>query len=108
MTTMTTAYVTHPDCLRHDMGAGHPECPERLASVNEAMRGAGLLTELRRLEAPLAASPTLSAYTTSAYVNLIFENAPAEGHSARPGHGDELAQPRCRPPRRRCRPAGSR
>ena len=51
---MTTAYITHPDCLRHDMGAGHPECPDRLTSVNDAMRAAGLLAELRCLEAPLA------------------------------------------------------
>jgi acetoin utilization deacetylase AcuC-like enzyme len=27
---MTTAYITHPDCLRHEMGAEHPERPQRL------------------------------------------------------------------------------
>ena len=51
---MTTAYITHPDCLRHEMGAGHPENPERLNSVNEHMRTRGLLEQLRCLEAPLA------------------------------------------------------
>jgi acetoin utilization deacetylase AcuC-like enzyme len=40
---MTTAYITHSDCLRHEMGAGHPECPERLVAVNEHMRSSGLL-----------------------------------------------------------------
>ena len=38
---MTTSYITHADCLRHEMGAGHPECPERLAAVNEHMRSSG-------------------------------------------------------------------
>jgi acetoin utilization deacetylase AcuC-like enzyme len=76
---MTTAYITHPDCLRHEMGAGHPECPERLASVNEAIHAAGLVTELRRLEAPLAAVADLERVHDAAYVNLIFENAPVEG-----------------------------
>ena len=46
---MTTAYITHPDCLRHEMGAGHPENPERLNAVNEHMKSSGLLAELRSL-----------------------------------------------------------
>ena len=25
-----TGFFTHPDCRKHDMGAGHPECPARL------------------------------------------------------------------------------
>ncbi|MGA2191529.1 MAG: histone deacetylase family protein [Steroidobacteraceae bacterium] len=76
---MTTAYITHPDCLRHEMGAGHPECPERLNSVNEALLASGLLTELRCLEAPLAEVADLERVHDASYVDLIFENAPAEG-----------------------------
>ena len=30
---MTALVFTHPDCLRHDPGAGHPETPERLSAV---------------------------------------------------------------------------
>ena len=29
---------THPDCLAHDTGAGHPECAQRLAMVVETLR----------------------------------------------------------------------
>jgi acetoin utilization deacetylase AcuC-like enzyme len=76
---MTTAYITHPDCLKHDMGAGHPECPDRLVSVNEALRGSGLLTELCCLEAPMAQIADLRRVHNPAYVDLIFEQAPAEG-----------------------------
>jgi acetoin utilization deacetylase AcuC-like enzyme len=77
---MTTAYITHPDCLRHEMGAGHPESPDRLASVNEHMRTSGLMEELRSLQAPLAEPDDLKRVHGSSYVDLIFENAPAQGY----------------------------
>ena len=77
---MTTAYITHGDCLRHDMGAGHPECPERLGAVNEHVRASGLLERLRPLEAPLADRDDLCRVHAHSYVDLIFEHAPAEGY----------------------------
>jgi acetoin utilization deacetylase AcuC-like enzyme len=77
---MSTAYITHADCLRHEMGAGHPECPDRLNAVNEEMRTSGLLAELRCLEAPLASIDDLKRVHRAAYVDLIFENAPEEGY----------------------------
>ncbi len=78
---MTTAYITHPDCLRHEMGPGHPECPARLASINEHMRASGMLDELRCLEAPLAEEEDLKRVHRAAYVDLIFDNAPTEGYA---------------------------
>jgi acetoin utilization deacetylase AcuC-like enzyme len=77
---MATAYITHADCLRHEMGAGHPESPDRLSAVNEQMRSSGLLDELRCLEAPLAERDDLKRVHRAAYVDLIFENAPSEGY----------------------------
>jgi acetoin utilization deacetylase AcuC-like enzyme len=77
---MTTAYITHPDCLRHEMGAGHPENPNRLSSVNEHMRGAAFWPSLRALEAPLAEPDDIKRVHRPAYVDLIFEHAPKEGY----------------------------
>jgi acetoin utilization deacetylase AcuC-like enzyme len=77
---MTTSYITHADCLKHEMGAGHPECPDRLIAVNDHMRTSGLLDQLRVLEAPLASPEDLKRVHRPAYVDLIFENAPAEGY----------------------------
>jgi acetoin utilization deacetylase AcuC-like enzyme len=77
---MTTAYITHPDCLRHEMGSGHPECPARLSAINEQMRASGMLDELRCLEAPLAHADDLKRVHRTEYVDLIFENAPTEGY----------------------------
>jgi acetoin utilization deacetylase AcuC-like enzyme len=77
---MTTAYITHPDCLRHEMGAGHPECPARLNAIAEQMRASGLLDELRCLEAPFADPDDLKRVHRAAYVDLIFDNAPSDGY----------------------------
>ena len=77
---MTTAYITHPDCLRHEMGSGHPESPARLNAINEQMRSSGMLDELRCLEAPLADAGDLKRVHRPGYVDLIFENAPTEGY----------------------------
>ncbi len=77
---MTTAYITHAECLRHEMGAGHPECPDRLTAVNEEMRSSGLLAELRSLEAPLASADDLKRVHRAAYVDAIFDAAPSEGY----------------------------
>ena len=76
---MTTAYITHPDCLRHDMGSGHPECPDRLHAVGDALREAGLIERLRSLEAPLAGRADLKRVHSARYVERIFANAPAAG-----------------------------
>jgi acetoin utilization deacetylase AcuC-like enzyme len=77
---MTTAYITHADCLRHEMGAGHPERPERLSAINEHLRTSGLLEQLRCLDAPLADAADLKRVHLASYVDEIFESAPTEGY----------------------------
>jgi acetoin utilization deacetylase AcuC-like enzyme len=46
-----TGYFTHPDCRKHEMGRGHPECPERLDAIDDRLRATGLRDSLERLEA---------------------------------------------------------
>ncbi|QEA11640.1 histone deacetylase family protein [Comamonas flocculans] len=50
-----TGFYTHPDCRRHEMGAGHPECPERLDAIHNRMLVTGLADVLDQREAPAAA-----------------------------------------------------
>jgi acetoin utilization deacetylase AcuC-like enzyme len=52
-----TGYFTHPDCRRHEMGPGHPECPERLDAIEDRLLASGVGLLLERREAP-DASPT--------------------------------------------------
>lgn len=49
-----TGYFSHPDCRRHEMGAGHPECPGRLDAIDDRLLVTGLADVLDRREAPLA------------------------------------------------------
>jgi acetoin utilization deacetylase AcuC-like enzyme len=45
-----TALIADPKCLRHDTGFGHPECPERFTAVHNALKSAGLLAKMERIE----------------------------------------------------------
>ena len=49
-----TGYFTHPDCRKHEMGPGHPECPERLDAIEDRLLISGLGDALDRREAPIA------------------------------------------------------
>ena len=50
-----TGYFTHPQCMKHEMGAGHPECPERLSAIEDRLLVTGLDMALQRREAGPAA-----------------------------------------------------
>lgn len=49
-----TGYFTHRDCWKHEMGPGHPECPERLDAIEDRLLISGLSLALDRREAPIA------------------------------------------------------
>ena len=46
-----TGYFTHPDCLKHEMGPGHPECPERLGAIEDRLLISGVDMALTRRHA---------------------------------------------------------
>ena len=50
---MTIAYITHPDCLLHEIGNHHPERPERLHAIHDQLISSGLEFVLIPHEAPL-------------------------------------------------------
>lgn len=76
---MTTAFITHPDCLKHDMGAGHPEQPARLTAIEDQLIASGVANYLQRYEAPLATDAQLARVHPIEYVRAIREAAPASG-----------------------------
>ena len=77
---MLAAYITHADCARHDMGDDHPECPQRLAAINDQLLIKGLLDYMLPCDAPLATEAQLARAHSSLYVRELFAMAPAEGH----------------------------
>jgi len=54
MTVGKTGYFTHRDCWKHEMGAGHPECPARLDAIEDRLLITGVADALERYEAPQA------------------------------------------------------
>lgn len=49
---MSTGFFSHSLCRDHEMGAGHPECPERLAAIEMRLRASGLFEQLVHRQAP--------------------------------------------------------
>lgn len=80
MSSMSIKILTHPDCLKHEMGLGHPECPERLEVVTRVLKQAPWNTELLWQEAPLVSKEHLQRVHEAAYIDSIFSVAPKEGY----------------------------
>lgn len=78
---MTTAFLTHPDCLQHEMGPHHPESPARLAAVLAAFHAAGLDAKLTAIEAPLASRAALRAAHSEHHVETVFATAPTHDYA---------------------------
>lgn len=79
---MLSAYITHPDCARHEMGPHHPECPERLAAIQDHLLVKGLLDYMVPHDAPKATEEQLGRAHNILYIKEILAAAPAEGYFA--------------------------
>lgn len=78
---MHTAFISHPDCLLHEMGAYHPERPARLEAVDDELAACGLIDKMVRYSAPLATHEQLKRVHTSEHITSL-EAAAARASSA--------------------------
>lgn len=78
-TPVATAYISHPDCFKHNMGPYHPECPQRLAAITQQLESTGLLSQLRYLDAPLATFEQLARIHSADYISEIQKASPQSG-----------------------------
>lgn len=76
---MHTAYITHPACLKHDMGEGHPESPARMHAIEDQLIASGLLDFLKHYEAPPASKAALARVHTIEYIDWVFSQSPSAG-----------------------------
>ncbi len=76
---MTTLLLTHPACLLHDTGYGHPERPDRLRAIDDALAAPAFKT-LKREQAPRAELATIERLHPEAYVEMIRASIPARDH----------------------------
>ncbi len=74
---MPVALYTHSDMLEHRPGPGHPERPDRLGAVIEALADATL--DVERLQASEARRDDLERIHPAAYVSRLFDASPREG-----------------------------
>ncbi len=72
------ALFTHPACLGHDPGPYHPECPDRLRAVLEALEHPDFVPLLRE-QAPLATQEQLERAHPAAYVQRLLALMPEPG-----------------------------
>jgi acetoin utilization deacetylase AcuC-like enzyme len=68
---VSTAFFSHPSFWQHAMGAGHPECPERLDAIDEALRSTGLIDQLDVIQARAATWEELRLAHDPAYLAAI-------------------------------------
>jgi len=76
---MHCAYITHPEFLKHDMGADHPECPARVHAIQDQLIASGLFDYLTHYEAPKATKEDLARVHTEEYIDMVFAKSPQTG-----------------------------
>ena len=74
-----TGLVYDPRYLEHDMGAGHPESPNRLRAIMQQLEQTGTLKQLTRIEPRRAEDEWITQVHTLRYVASLAEHAPASG-----------------------------
>jgi acetoin utilization deacetylase AcuC-like enzyme len=77
---LNTGLVTHGACAAHEMGSWHPECPARLAAIQDQLLMSGLAPHLDYIEAPLAPIVALERAHDSAHIEMLRRNIPESGY----------------------------
>ncbi|WP_395703076.1 histone deacetylase family protein [Aquabacterium sp.] len=76
---MSTLVYSHPACLAHEPGPGHPESPQRLVAVLKALQ-APAFEALQWREAPLGTREQVLHVHTEDYVDQVESLAPQSGY----------------------------
>ena len=76
---MTVAFISHPECRKHDMGTFHPECPARLDAIDDQLIASGVGALLAPYEAPRAQTDQILRAHGRPYLESVLKAAPAHG-----------------------------
>jgi len=76
---LTTAFISHPSFLLHEMGPYHPECPERLSAISDRLIAAGLDAYMFHYTAPAATRDQIARVHGAQYIDEIDAVSPQEG-----------------------------
>jgi len=74
-----TGFVYHPQYLEHDMGAGHPESPERLRAIVARLQESGVFDRLVHIQPLPAADEWITYIHAASYLETLKRRAPTHG-----------------------------
>jgi acetoin utilization deacetylase AcuC-like enzyme len=77
---MKAAYISHISSTRHDMGEGHPECPDRVSVIADRLLMRGVLDYMESFDAPAATREQLGRAHDALYVAELLSKAPTTGY----------------------------
>ena len=77
----TTLLISHPACLAHEMGEGHPERPDRLRAIERALESEAFQM-LARDSAPRADLAAIARVHPQDYIEAIRDATPQQGLAA--------------------------
>lgn len=69
-------FITHPVFLKHEMGAAHPECPERISSILNHLKKQLFFPSLIQHDAPLCKDEVLRLGHTKDYIQYLTAHSP--------------------------------
>lgn len=75
----TTAFVTHRDCMLHEMGELHPECPGRLSAISDHLIAQGIDAYFDYHDAPLATLEQMLRVHPPAHIEHLKRSSPEHG-----------------------------
>jgi acetoin utilization deacetylase AcuC-like enzyme len=78
---LNTAYISHPDCLEHDTGVGHPESMQRLNAIRDRLVASHLFDFLIHIDAPEVTDHQLLRVHSNDYLSHVISEIPQQGHA---------------------------
>jgi len=79
---MTIQFFTHDECLDHNPGAGHPENPQRLSRILNALGTTSINQSLLLAEAPLGEDAQILLAHDAAHLENVKATLPSEGDAS--------------------------
>lgn len=74
-----TGLVFHPAYLDHDMGAGHPESPNRLRAIMQQLERSGTAARVKRIKPRKAEDEWITEIHSPSYVAALTKHQPVSG-----------------------------
>ncbi|MFA3791919.1 histone deacetylase family protein [Aliiglaciecola sp. SL4] len=75
----STAFITHPNCLLHEMGDDHPESPARLHAIQDGLIQFGLADFILNIPSQKVSKDLLKQTHTPKHVEQIEQFSPVKG-----------------------------